>query len=115
MSSESARDDELMVEVSKAELVASTAQTRRHIAADLEALKSQLTVDKLKDRALDAAERSVEDVALRLVRRVALIPQAVQAFSRQHPRAVAGAVVAVAALALWRARARARRARLLLG
>ncbi|HEY6080709.1 MAG TPA: hypothetical protein VIW29_17965 [Polyangiaceae bacterium] len=99
-------DDMPAIPDSKDELAAEAAQTRELVAEDIEALKGELTVERLKDRALDAAERSMESVALRALRRLALAPRALVSWGRRHPAAVAGTAGASLALLLWRARSR---------
>lgn len=84
-------------------------QTRAKVAADVTALKSQLDFDSLKDRAITAAERSAESIALQAARRLTAVPGALARTGRKHPLA-AGAVGVGLLLVLWRAGARRRAA-----
>ena len=85
-----------------AELETGILLTRAHVAADVRALKSQLTPEHLKERALDVAERSMESVVLRAKQRLAELPQALLRTSREHPVA-AGLIALGVVLAVWRA------------
>lgn len=83
------------------ELVANAARTRRRVATDIERLASQLTTAGLKDRALDAAEHSLEALARRALRQLSHTPQRLAAYLRQHP-VVGAAVVAGVGVVVWR-------------
>lgn len=106
MSRDSLHDDVLNQPLSKAELAEEAAETRERVAEDIEALKEQLTLERIKDRALDAAERSVESVAVRVLRRVTEVPRALAGWGRRHPAAAVGAAGTGLVLLLWRARSR---------
>jgi hypothetical protein len=87
------------------QLVANAARSRARVASDVEELARELTLPELKDRALDAAERSVESIAARALRRLLLAPQRLVVGVRQHP-IVGVAIAAGAALVIWRIAAR---------
>jgi hypothetical protein len=86
---------------STAELETGILLTRAHVAADVRALKNELSPEHLKERALDVAERSVESLALRAKRRLADLPQTLLRAGRAHPWA-AGLVGLSVVLAVWR-------------
>ncbi len=83
------------------ELVADAAETRERVATDVERLARQLTPKKLEERALDAAEHSLESLAGRALRRLAQSPRRLAAYVREHP-ALGIAVVAGASVIVWR-------------
>ncbi len=95
-------------ELEARELGLGAGRTRRHLASDVRALKSQLSAEALKDRALDAVERSAESVALRALRRLAGAPRVALGYAQEHP---ARALVIGAGLGLicWAAMKRAHR------
>jgi hypothetical protein len=98
MNSDSGRDPDATTRA----LVASAGTARARVAADIRELARELTVDELKERALDAAERSVETIAARALRRLAAAPRGLVRAARLHP--VATGVVAVGVTAMmWRA------------
>ncbi len=86
---------------STGELVADIRETRANVAADVEAIKAQLTATGLKARALDAAERSVESLALQVGRKLLQAPMKLARVGRRHPAAslVVGAGLV---LLLWK-------------
>jgi hypothetical protein len=79
---------------------------RARVAEDVAELKQQLSAENLKDRALDAAERSVESIAGRVLRRLGQLPKTLAAAGRAHPRKTAGAAALLLTLGIWRWRAR---------
>jgi hypothetical protein len=84
------------------DLAADAALTRRDVVADVAALKSQLSAGALKDRALDVAERSVESLATRLLRRAGQAPRAALGLAIRHPGralAIGGGLLACVLLA----------------
>ena len=83
------------------ELVESAAQTRKQVAADVARLATQLTPARLKDRALDAAEDSLEGLAVRGQRALARVPRRLAAYLLRHPL-VGVAFVAGAAAVTWK-------------
>ena len=76
--------------------------TRAHVAADVRALKDQLSPERLKDRAVEAAERSVHNIALHAKRRLAALPRALLRSGREHPLAATLLGVGLS-LILWKA------------
>lgn len=88
-------------------LVSEVALTRARAAADVHRLARELTPERVKDRALDAAERSLESVALRAARRLAQSPRRLVGYVRQHP--FVGTALAVGATAVIWGVARRRR------
>jgi hypothetical protein len=88
-------------------LAAEVGATRAKVASDVRALKSQLQPEKLKERAIVAAERSAESVAAQAGRRLAGIPRALGRASREHPLAAAGIGLGLVVL-LWKASTRRR-------
>lgn len=84
------------------DLLMKTAATRARVQADVERLSEELTPAQLKERALDAAERSVESLGRRILRRGVL-------YGREHPIAVAAVAGAVVSLLVWRVARRWRR------
>jgi hypothetical protein len=93
---------------STAALAAEVGATRAKVASDVRALKSQLQPEKLKERAIVAAERSAESVALQAGRRIATVPRVLGRASRAHPLAAA-AIGFGFIIVLWRASTRRRR------
>ena len=87
------------------QLVANAARSRARVASDVAELAKELTLPELKDRALDAAERSVETLAARALRRLLLVPPRLARGVRQHPL-VGVALAAGATLVIWRIAAR---------
>lgn len=83
------------------ELVANAARTRRRVATDIERLATQLTPAKIKGRALDAAEHSLEEVALRAVQRLAQAPRQLASYVAKHP-AVGAAVALGVGVVVWK-------------
>jgi hypothetical protein len=83
------------------ELVESTAATRNQVAADVERLATELTPARLKHRALDAAEHSLDGLAVRGQRVLARVPRRLAAYLLQHPL-VGVAVVVGAAAVTWK-------------
>ena len=79
---------------------------RARVAEDVAELKEQLSAENLKDRALDAAERSVESIAARALRRLRQLPRTLAAAGRAHPGKAAGAAAVLLTLGIWRWRAR---------
>jgi hypothetical protein len=87
------------------QLVDNAARSRARVASDVEELAKELTLPELKDRALDAAERSVESIAVRALRRLLQAPRRLALGVRQHP--IRGALIAAGAgLVIWRIAAR---------
>jgi hypothetical protein len=87
------------------QLIANAARSRARVASDVEELAKELTLPELKDRALDAAERSVETLAARALRRLLLVPGHLARGVQQHPL-VGVAIAAGATLVIWRIAAR---------
>jgi hypothetical protein len=83
------------------ELVAGAARARARVAADVRELARELTPSELKERVLDAAERSVESIAARAVRRLAALPRSLVSSAVRHPVATGVLVVSAGAL-VWR-------------
>ena len=83
------------------QLVSGTAAARARVESDIRELARELTPSELKDRALDAAERSIESIAARALRRLAGAPQWLANHARQKPM-IAGAVGLGAAVIIWR-------------
>lgn len=82
-------------------LVASAATARARVADDVRELARELAPGELKERVLDAAERSVESIAARALQRLSVLPRWLAIAARQHP--IVTGVVAVSAGALvWR-------------
>ena len=84
------------------DLLMKTAATRARVQADLERLSTELTPAELKERALDAAERSVESLGRRALRRTLLLPSWAARQGRAHPVAAAAVGGAVVGLLAWR-------------
>ncbi len=82
-------------------LVASAAMARARVAADVRELARELTPAELKERALDAAERSVESIAARALHRLAGVPRWLVSSARENPVA-AGAAALGALLLVWK-------------
>jgi hypothetical protein len=89
------------------DLVERAAKTRARVAADVARLATELEPTELQDRALDAAERQVERIGFRLLRRLAGAPRWLAATARQHPAAGVAVTVGVGLL-VWRIAARRR-------
>ena len=87
------------------QLVANAARSRARVASDVEELAKELTLPELKDRALDAAERSVETIAGRALRRLVLVPGRLARVVQQRPL-VGVAIAAGVTLVIWRIAAR---------
>jgi hypothetical protein len=87
---------------STAALAAEVGATRAKVASDVRALKRQLEPERLKERAIVAAERSAESLALQAGRRLAGIPRALGRASREHPLAAAAVGFGLVML-LWKA------------
>jgi hypothetical protein len=87
------------------QLVANAASSRARVASDVQELAKELTLPELKDRALDAAERSVESIAARALRRLLVAPRRLALAVRQRP-VVGVALAAGATLLIWRIAAR---------
>lgn len=85
------------------ELMANAARTRRRVATDVERLVTQLAPAQLKDRALDAAEHSLERVALRGLRGLSRTPSKLVAYVAKHP-GVGVAIAAGVGVLVWRRR-----------
>ena len=83
------------------ELVAGAAVARARVESDIRELARELTPAELKDRALDAAERSIESIAARALRRLAQAPRYIADVAREKP-VVAGAVGLGVAVIIWR-------------
>lgn len=83
------------------ELVANAARTRRRVATDIERLAAELTPAKIKDRALDAAEHSLEKVAGRALQRLSRGPRQLAAYVAEHPL-VGVALAAGVGAVVWR-------------
>lgn len=83
------------------ELVANAARTRRRVAADVERLAAQLAPAQLKDRAIEAAEHSLEKLAWRALRRLSRAPSKLAAYVAEHPR-VGVAIAAGVGVLVWR-------------
>jgi hypothetical protein len=90
-------------------LTTQTAQTRARVARDVAQLTEQLTPEHIKERALSAAEHSVESLAFRFLGRLAQAPRALGKRFREHPVASVSLTATAAALLLWRLAARRRR------
>jgi len=87
------------------QLVANAAHSRARVANDVEELAKELTLPELKDRALDAAERSVESIAVRALRRLLQASGHLALAVRQRP--IAGVLIAAGAtIVIWRIAAR---------
>jgi ElaB/YqjD/DUF883 family membrane-anchored ribosome-binding protein len=84
-----------------------TAVTRSRVASDIERLTEQLTPARVKDRALDAAERSVETLAARALGRLLQSPRRLANYLRQHP-ATGAAIAAGMGVVIWRLASRRR-------
>lgn len=89
-------------------LVEGAADARARVAEDVEQLAKQLTVPKIKARAVDAAEQSLHSVGAHFSEVLAKVPNSVARYVRQHP-AVGIALVIGAAGLIWRIAARQRR------
>jgi hypothetical protein len=89
-------------------LVASTAWTRARVASDVERLAEQLQPARIKDRALDAAERSLESVGARLLGRLKQAPRLLATYALEHPVQGAAVLIGVTAM-VWRVAARRQR------
>lgn len=89
------------------QLVAGAAVARARVESDIRELARELTPAELKDRALDAAERSIESIAARALRRLAGAPRWVASIAREKPIA-ASAVGLGVALVVWRVARRRR-------
>ena len=75
------------------------------MASDVEELAKELTLPELKDRALDAAERSVESIAARALSRLLQAPRRLALGLRQRP--LVGVVIAAGlTVVIWRIAAR---------
>jgi hypothetical protein len=92
-------ENDLVAEVRDVELA------RARVAEDVAELKQQLSPENLKDRALDAAERSVESIAARALKRLREVPRALLAAGRAHPGKAAVAATLLVAFGVWRVRA----------
>ncbi len=86
---------------STGELLADIRETRANVAADVEAIKAQLTAYGLKARALDVAERSVESIAVHVGRQLLQAPMKLVRVGRRHP-AASLAIGAGLVLLLWK-------------
>lgn len=87
------------------ELLSGAATARARVESDIRELARELTPAELKDRALDVAERSLESIAARALRRLAEAPSWLAASARRNP--VAAGVVGVGlVLAVWRVASR---------
>lgn len=95
-------------EPSTSELMAETAKARTRLADDVAKLATALEPSHLKQRAVIAAERSVESVARRTLRRVASVANQLAASTRRHPFVIASLGVGVVAFVGWRAVSRRR-------
>ncbi len=84
-------------------LVASAGRARARVAADIQELAQELTVDELKDRALNVAERSLEGLAERVLRRVSELPRWLANAARERPLAATAIVGLGAGVFAWRA------------
>ena len=87
-------------ETTTRQLVAEAAVARARVASDIRELARELTPEELKDRALDAAERGVESIAGRALRRLATAPRWIASAAREKP-VIAGAVAVGAIVLVW--------------
>jgi ElaB/YqjD/DUF883 family membrane-anchored ribosome-binding protein len=90
------------------ELVENATETRSRVANDVARLAQQLRPEQLKDRALNAAEHSIESLAARALQRLIFAPRRVLAYVREHPLAGA-AIFAGTGVVVWRFVARRQR------
>ena len=88
---------------STAQLQARVREARAHVVADVEALKSEIAPESLKERALGAAERSLAAVARRSLSRLRDVPRTLAVSARNHPLPTAAIGVGVILL-VWRMR-----------
>lgn len=88
-------------EPSTRELVEDARQTRRFVAQDVELLAAALKPARLKDRALDHAEHSLERWEARALWALRRVPQRLASYALTHPIVSAATVVGTVAI-VWR-------------
>ena len=88
-------------EPSTRELVEDARQTRRYVAEDVQRLATALTPTRLKDRALDHAELSLERWEARTLRALRRAPQRIASYALTHPIVSAATLVGTVAV-VWR-------------